>query len=1502
MALLNVYKPYLYDNLTDSEKKKAGVDIFGTLTIKVLEMGIDSADVYLGAFTKGSIGFVDELFKLNDFYNEGVYGKETTFSTDVLENIVAGFALNNLWKEIKKVYPTDEKLKEALIGKEDMLNVNLGYFEDNLNTDKVAELEGYVSLLQPYGVNVSLVDLNSDLKSYFKNLESFLGILSVTQEELTEEKRRKKIISASGGARTKFVDDLSGMLVALYETGFTGFPQEGILLRNDSTEDLVSPILRVRQGKVVSKSVKNDIGLDNDIRIEIALSKRFNEFSDLYPLAKEDELLPNIEYFLSKLDNREPFVCPALHLAFQTADSRYTKGKISIRKWVKETQGGMSFDEWKSSKNGNSDVIKNWDTVKKWYKWSLETIFTDALMEYNRNGVKLVGNPREELEVYKKVGEALKNGISNVIVVSERDNKKFSKIELRIACKDAGYPEIKEVLDSEFDVTGSEKMNIENIKTPSSMVTCVRLIYDKKEANKGALFAGDVIDSFLEAGQMPSWSHALIGKKEDGSLFFWDGFMDPKKAGPMDRCYTIYAGSRSGKGIMTSTLVASALADGKQVFYTDGKPENGPSLGMIAWEKGREAYVFDGQKSGQAPFAGDMENYTQFNGKPLRNSYDKLKSIKTDLNKIPDLFEKTFSSDDVKVYLGVMRYLKSLMLCVEIMEARASSILPMDNWQIWIFDEMTSMSANEKTVREKFASYCSKRGIQFSNGAKKGQTAVLAALSLSQIKNPNIINPDSMSFDPGIKFIYDWCAWTEALMKKIVKANVISLGKSNTNLIFIFQEPTWIPKDSTSTTIAKIVSLIQSTKIAGRGGIQDGCGVYGDGTIKDDWKRKINIEGAGNWAMSTGADIRTSGVVLFKPFNIYTVPNQSNALDRKVPDGVPATNYLAGYTDKLLGHFGKDTAEVIESAYTYADEAVKTLGLVGQNETVQDYIYNAGNLSFNDAADLDSIFAEAVSGMEELGFEVSDDVKEKTGGATPFSVSSEDDLPIEVGENQGNENPLEQGGSSNTENNNSGSQTTESGSNENRDPVDNMPDPRLLAAYEALDPEYTKIINKIEGKKDTLLNIPRKDTQLPKFNNLKNEILRNFNGEYAIDKNKFFEKVRRTVTDAKLYGIISSEYGNRFTTDFERLKQEVSTMEFVVEAEPDTNTGGSSETGDMGGGAAGGAAGGTTENKPVTTEEHRPPNEKSKLNGRSISSDLGEQSEGLVYNVDNTDSWDNVKASSHLTQIVIKDIKKQFGGINGIESIGITANGCLVINEYTYSPAFSESFMNSLGTAIRQDVENGQIYKVVNIGRVINSISTNIYELSIETPKVACNDVFKKEMGIKGDNYGVLFKTHNNLQTIYLPDEELTRNNPNQQQSSGGGLGSKLARIFGFGGNRNSGNYTPNPAPSYEGNDMVDRIFDSKPVRVLTGALGWTLGCKAVVMAATIFGPWGLLFGAFAAVGAYNSMKEDRNNYSSNNRNNGSNGNYRNNSGNGSNGGNKGKNGSQGKNNKNKWN
>ena len=78
-------------------------------------------------------------------------------------------------------------------------------------------------------------------------------------------------------------------------------------------------------------------------------------------------------------------------------------------------------------------------------------------------------------------------------------------------------------------------------------------------------------------------------------------------------------------------------------------------------------------------------------------------------------------------------------------------------------------------------------------------------------------------------------------------------------------------------------------------------------------------------------------------------------------------------------------------------------------------------------------------------------------------------------------------------------------------------------------------------------------------------------------------------------------------------------------------------------------------------------------------------------------------------------------------------------------PIYNEypNFMSVLKTlAISCAVANQQVQVVCcvnNKKNCNNEILENnfkmIYELSIETPKVACNDVFKKEMGIKGREY-----------------------------------------------------------------------------------------------------------------------------------------------------------------------
>ena len=194
-----------------------------------------------------------------------------------------------------------------------------------------------------------------------------------------------------------------------------------------------------------------------------------------------------------------------------------------------------------------------------------------------------------------------------------------------------------------------------------------------------------------------------------------------------------------------------------------------------------------------------------------------------------------------------------------------------------------------------------------------------------------------------------------------------------------------------------------------------------------------------------------------------------------------------------------------------------------------------------------------------------------------------------------------------------------------------------------------------------------------------------------------------------------------------------------------------------------------------------------------------------------------------------------------------------------------------MGAAIQQDLSNGKIGRIVNLGSVLANIMNNLYSLEIDDLKILNSSVFQNELGVRNADYGKLFKRLRNLQVIYLPYAELTRDNPNGGNNSNVGIGGKLSKLFGFGkGDRNSNAYVPDASCTNNGNSLVDRMFDSKPVRILTRAFGWTMGCKAVVFAATVFGPWGMLFGALAMAGTYQELKSSKNNgnYSSNARNN----------------------------------
>lgn len=45
-------------------------------------------------------------------------------------------------------------------------------------------------------------------------------------------------------------------------------------------------------------------------------------------------------------------------------------------------------------------------------------------------------------------------------------------------------------------------------------------------------------------------------------------------------------------------MIANAVANGYKVFFVDGKPDTGITLGNLAWKEGKEAFVFDGMRAG----------------------------------------------------------------------------------------------------------------------------------------------------------------------------------------------------------------------------------------------------------------------------------------------------------------------------------------------------------------------------------------------------------------------------------------------------------------------------------------------------------------------------------------------------------------------------------------------------------------------------------------------------------------------------------------------------------------------------------------------------------------------------------------------------------------------------------------------------------------------------------------------------------------------------------------
>ena len=481
------------------------------------------------------------------------------------------------------------------------------------------------------------------------------------------------------------------------------------------------------------------------------------------------------------------------------------------------------------------------------------------------------------------------------------------------------------------------KDKIEKIDSDQTEVGFVKLqIQILVSDNDGQMQATQTLNTMFENHRLPQWKRVLLGEGLDGNPVNCEKFMG-KSNNVSDRAYAIYAGSRSGKGIMTNTLLVHAICSGVKIAYIDGKPDTSIQLGQLAWKKGKEAFIFDGayDNTGEFVKGRDLESFA--NG--LRKQDETLideRLIPQELRVIQIQTGKENTVRTVRM-VHVIQYYKCLEAIQEIIKYRAQHPLEKNDWFMAVIDECRAMAEAEMGVRKAFEEALKKMGIS-------GASVDTAPVKTEKNKE---------KWNQSVDFMANWFNWMDSIRQNFVDIQTKSLGPSQTNLFFIFQGSKWI-KTNNKTTMSAILNSLRLGKFIGNDGMEGGAeGQYGNSGVEKDYKWARDIKTNKTWALINGSDANISDDKVTRVFRPYTLfGNQTEQIDamnkgQSVLDLTGDANKdinktMAYYIEEVERHqveiTGRrfDAQEVLHSGYVYAQQIVQQV--FGFNDLKQ-YVY-----------------------------------------------------------------------------------------------------------------------------------------------------------------------------------------------------------------------------------------------------------------------------------------------------------------------------------------------------------------------------------------------------------------------------------------------------------------------------------------------------------------------------------------------------------------------------------
>ena len=224
----------------------------------------------------------------------------------------------------------------------------------------------------------------------------------------------------------------------------------------------------------------------------------------------------------------------------------------------------------------------------------------------------------------------------------------------------------------------------------------------------------------------------------------------------------------------------------------------------------------------------------------------------------------------------------------------------------------------------------------------------------------------------------------------------------------------------------------------------------------------------------------------------------------------------------------------------------------------------------------------------------------------------------------------------------------------------------------------------------------------------------------------------------------------------------------------------------------------------------------------------------------------NTRAKSNMTTAyalkviskqIVKQIEQMLGSLDRVETFEATSTG-LVINGYAFRPKFDKEFIELLPFDIQQDIARGNLTPLFDFDAVYSFKHLDTF--IIDNTRLAEGRI-KRELQLPNKmTWYKLLQRKKFLKRIVIAGQEITDRESCDIYENGGKAGYELEEQL-------SDKFQMRPFKE----TPLGKLWQTRPAKIATGALGATAGVKAVMVGVSIFGGWGLLFGAFAGYGAY---------------------------------------------------